>query len=484
MPAERALSPTRLRDLTEVCVEILLQSGRVLPRLATRFDTRTKLLDERVDRPWCGETRRRIGFLGAHRIPKLAEGFRVEGWVRCVIGIAEDSKIVGYDRAMELDELQRNWDEFGKQDPLWAIRTEPDKRGGKWDLAEFFESGEEHVRELVGRLTELGLPTHGVVLDFGCGVGRLTQAFADHFDDVWGIDIAPSMIEGAEAFNRHGSRVHYVLNDTSDLSRFDDGSFDLVFSVIVLQHIRPDIALSYVREFFRLCRPGGAVVFQIPSHMTSEPFPEGGYAAEITADVPPQLPAGRTVAIPTRVRNAGTTAWPHRPDQFRLGNHWYDGRNRCVEFDSGREPMPVEVPVGATIDLTLQVRVPATPGTHVLELDLVHEGVAWFADRGSPTLKARVQVTRDGAPRRGGVFRRRAQPNAPVIVLDDEPAPDTPDEDQPVMEMHAVHRDEVVALIDELGGTVAAVDRNTNAPPWESYTYYATKDPTRSKNAR
>ena len=108
---------------------------------------------------------------------------------------------------MELDELQRNWDEFGKQDPLWAIRSEPDKRGGKWDLAEFFGSGEEHVRELVDRLTELGLPTHGVVLDFGCGVGRLTQAFADHFDEVWGIDIAPSMIEGAEAFNRHGSRV-------------------------------------------------------------------------------------------------------------------------------------------------------------------------------------------------------------------------------------------------------------------------------------
>ena len=109
---------------------------------------------------------------------------------------------------------------------------------------EFFGSGEVHVRELVGRLTELGLPTHGVVLDFGCGVGRLTQAFADHFDEAWGIDIAPSMIEGAEAFNHHGSRVHYVVNDTSDLRRFDDATFDLVFSVIVLQHIRPDISLE------------------------------------------------------------------------------------------------------------------------------------------------------------------------------------------------------------------------------------------------
>ena len=77
--------------------------------------------------------------------------------------------------------------------------------------------------------------------------------------------------------------------------------------------------------------------------MTCEPFPDGAYAAEITAEVPPQLPAGRTVAIPVHVRNAGTEAWPQQPDQLRLGNHWFDGRNRCIEFDSGRESVPVEV---------------------------------------------------------------------------------------------------------------------------------------------
>ena len=384
---------------------------------------------------------------------------------------------------MDLDELQRNWDEFGKQDPLWAIRTEPDKRGGKWDVAEFFGSGEDHVRELVERLKELDLPTSGVALDFGCGVGRLTQAFADHFDEVWGIDIAPSMIERAEALNRHGPRVHYVVNDTPDLRRFEDASSDLVFSVIVLQHIRSDIALGYVREFFRICKPDGAVVFQIPSHMTCDPLPDGAYAAEISAEVPPRLPAGRTVAIPAQVRNAGTSVWPQQPDQFRLGNHWCDGRNRRVEFDSGRESIPVEVLPGATIALSLQVRVPTNPGTHVLELDLVHEGVTWFAERGSPTLRTRVEVDGDGPPRRGGFLRHRPKPSEPTIVLDDESGSGVPEPDLPVMEMHAVPRDEVLALIDELGGTVAAVDRNTNAPPWESYTYYATKAATRSRNS-
>jgi SAM-dependent methyltransferase len=380
---------------------------------------------------------------------------------------------------MDLDELARNWDEFGKQDPLWAIRTEPDKRGGKWEVGEFFSSGQDHVRELVGRLDELGLPTRGVVLDFGCGVGRLTQAFADHFDEVWGVDIAPSMIEGAEAFNRHGARVHYVVNDRSDLRAFEDASFDLVFSVIVLQHIRPDLALGYVREFFRICKPGGAIVFQIPSHLPREPFPDGAYRAEITAEIPARVPADRVFRLPVRVRNAGSETWPRQPDVLRLANHWLDSRGATVQHDSGREPVTAELVPGATIDLTLHVPVPSDPGAYVLELDLVHEGIAWFGQRGSRTLTAPVVVVAEGDTGRGaGRFRRRNATPEPEIVLDDaRPS------DEPVMEMHAVPREHVLALISELGGAVAAVDRNDNAPPWESYTYYVTKSATVSRNA-
>jgi len=242
-----------------------------------------------------------------------------------------------------------------------------------------------------------------------------------------------------------------------------------------LQHIRSDIALNYVREFFRICKPGGTVVFQIPSHMTREALSDGAYRAGISAEVPAQLRAGRTVAVLARLRNDGTVAWPQLPDELRLGNHWLDGRNRCVEFDCGRESIPVAVPPGTTIDLVLQVRVPTAPGTYVLELDLVHEGVTWFAQRRSPTSRTRVEVVGDGdAPRRGGFLRRRAKSGGPTIVLDDELALDEPVIDEPVMEMHPVPRDQVLALIEELGGTIAAVDLNDNAPPWESYTYYAT----------
>jgi 2-polyprenyl-3-methyl-5-hydroxy-6-metoxy-1,4-benzoquinol methylase len=100
-------------------------------------------------------------------------------------------------------------------------------------------------------------------LDFGCAVGRLTQALADHFAHVVGVDIAQAMVDQARAYNRHGARVDYVLNTAPDLRVFGDASFDFVYCNKVLQHIRPRAQLGFIREFVRLLRPGGVAAFQM-----------------------------------------------------------------------------------------------------------------------------------------------------------------------------------------------------------------------------
>ncbi len=46
-----------------------------------------------------------------------------------VVGLPRSPVAGRYAPTVELDELQRNWDELGKVDPLWAILTDPDKRG-------------------------------------------------------------------------------------------------------------------------------------------------------------------------------------------------------------------------------------------------------------------------------------------------------------------------------------------------------------------
>ena len=174
---------------------------------------------------------------------------------------------------MDLKELQRNWDILGKEDPLWAIITWADKRGNKWDLAEFLASGDQEIAEVMQYLSGLNLDcVRHQALDFGCGVGRLTQPLARHFTKVTGIDIAPSMIARAQALDRE-RRCQFILNDRADLSLFPDNGFDFIYSNIVLQHMRPEYSTAYIRDFCRVLAPRGVAVFQLPSKSKLPPEP-------------------------------------------------------------------------------------------------------------------------------------------------------------------------------------------------------------------
>src|SRR5690606_5197313 len=50
-----------------------------------------------------------------------------------------------------------------------------------------------------------------------------------------------------------------------------DGTFDLVFSTLTLQHLPPRVALRYVTEFGRVLRPGGLALFQAASRPYRDP---------------------------------------------------------------------------------------------------------------------------------------------------------------------------------------------------------------------
>jgi ubiquinone/menaquinone biosynthesis C-methylase UbiE len=170
---------------------------------------------------------------------------------------------------MEIQELRRHWDGLGREDPLFAILTVPGKAGGRWEAEEFFATGRQQVEQIFQELDALGVKVkRGVALDFGCGVGRLTQALADRFELVHGVDIASSMIALAERHNRFGDRCKYHLNERDDLSIFPDGTIDFVLTLICLQHMEPRYARKYLVEFARILAPGGVLFFQLPAAAT------------------------------------------------------------------------------------------------------------------------------------------------------------------------------------------------------------------------
>ena len=91
------------------------------------------------------------------------------------------------------------------------------------------------------------LQRRGRALDFGCGVGRLTQALATYFDEAVGVDIAPSMVKLAKRYNRFKARCVYYVNREADLRLFPDQQFDFIYTNIVLQHMKPEYAKSYIK---------------------------------------------------------------------------------------------------------------------------------------------------------------------------------------------------------------------------------------------
>jgi SAM-dependent methyltransferase len=164
-----------------------------------------------------------------------------------------------------LSRVHSTWDHLGELDPMWAILTQPSKFGGRWTEQEFFASGQLEVDGLMAKLDRL-LPhrSAGRALDFGCGIGRLSRALGAHYERVDGVDVAPSMIALANERNIAPERCEFHLNVAADLALFEDATFDLIYSNIVLQHIAPGLARSYLAEFARCARPDGVIVFQLP----------------------------------------------------------------------------------------------------------------------------------------------------------------------------------------------------------------------------
>ena len=301
-------------------------------------------------------------------------------------------------------------------------------------------------------------------LDFGCGAGRLTQALAQSFDSVVGVDIAPSMIDIAHQYDRSDGRCTFILLEGQDLHELEDASFDFVYTAHVLQHMHPRYAERYVAEFMRVLKPGGTAFVQLPTQQvrsTASKLPADGYRARLDILNPPrEIVAGETQLVEVRVVNASPVAWGGTAGDgshlVALGDHWRTEDGTVVTFDDARTVLPFDLVPGASCLAELFVRAPNEPGCYILEIDLVHDPVAWFAQLGSPTAKCAVMVT----PADGG-------PPSDFVA---------PAEPEPTMQMYGTPERVVRKWVQRSGGAVVSVfDWDevtlTKATDWERRGY-------------
>jgi len=222
-----------------------------------------------------------------------------------------------------LKQIEQDWEDLAHIDPMWAIVSDPARQYGKWDPNEFFDSGRRRMDRLFGLIDQQAISIkRGLCLDFGCGMGRYTQALAARFEQCHGIDISAQMIKLAQQYNQFGDRVRYSLNPSSDLQMIETGSFDFVHTSEVLQHMPPQLMRHYLEEFCRVLKRDGVAVVEVPTR-------------QLATDAPwirlRQLPRYHPARIWNKLRStvAGpdpTTTWYYRLRRLGLPRRWLYGR--------------------------------------------------------------------------------------------------------------------------------------------------------------
>ena len=123
-----------------------------------------------------------------------------------------------------------------------------------------------------------------------------------------------------------------------------------------------------------------------------------GLVAELKVEAAStSINSGDALVLNVRVRNSGTAAWLPSDARFgavRFGAHLFDLDGKLINLDYFRQSLPGEgrqIMPGEMIEFVAEVPLPSM-GQHVLQCDLVSEGVCWFQHNGSRTVTLTVEV--------------------------------------------------------------------------------------------
>lgn len=159
-----------------------------------------------------------------------------------------------------LDAHRDFWDLSARVDSRNAIAADSDEHS--------FQSSGRAEAEALRRFVRSG----DTVLDIGCGTGRVMEHVAPYCREVHGVDISRQMVEQGRERLASLPNVHFQLGNGYDLAGFEDGSFDVVYSIVALQHMSRGVAYNYLLESNRVLRQDGVLWFYVPNLLRDDGF--------------------------------------------------------------------------------------------------------------------------------------------------------------------------------------------------------------------
>lgn len=123
------------------------------------------------------------------------------------------------------------------------VRKDWAERDGKFSPSYYANLGPNEVSKTLASIFSHYVTENARVLEVGCGSGRHLAHLQDNgFDNLTGIDINDESFDVmAEQYPRVAETGTFHTGAIEEiLPEFDDGAFDVVYSVETLQHIHPD----------------------------------------------------------------------------------------------------------------------------------------------------------------------------------------------------------------------------------------------------
>jgi SAM-dependent methyltransferase len=143
----------------------------------------------------------------------------------------------------------------------------------------FYDSGADDLRMLLATLSRVGREPveFPVVLEFGCGLGRVTSHLCGQFRHVIAADISPAHLAVARrGLNEQGvANVEFKCATAADFGMSEP--YDLWFSRLVLQHNPPPVIAAILQRAMRMLRRRGLAIFQVPVYLEGYRFEINGY---------------------------------------------------------------------------------------------------------------------------------------------------------------------------------------------------------------
>ncbi len=149
------------------------------------------------------------------------------------------------------------------------------------------------------------------------------------------------------------------------------------------------LTLDLVREGVGWFGTMGSTPFRATASVEAARF-AASYALPATIDA--YWAESKTIGV--TVTNTGNQTWNAAgANPVDLSYHIFDASGNAVLWDGTRTPLGGDVPPGGVKTLQLGFVAPSTSGTYTLVIDLVREGIGWFADGGSPPARITFGVT-------------------------------------------------------------------------------------------